>query len=252
MTGLSILAFSLFASCSAQLNFVSIGDWGTNSYLNNNYQQRVANQVLCLTLYLFECFNTALLVQTAKTAAAIGATFVINVGDNFYNNGVTSTTDPLWNSMFENVYFQASLNIPWYSVLGNHDYDSAKSPLYEIQYSLKKLGKGRWVMPDHNFTVTMAIPNSGGATLDFIFIDTERIAPEETGSTGSGGANPVTAAQTAAQLSWLKAALAASRATWLFVVGHYHGKQISHHFSSENLNSYMAFIYYSVFLCIRR
>ena len=237
MTGLSILAFSLFASCSAQLNFVSIGDWGTNSYLNNNYQQRVANQVLCLTLYLFECFNTALLVQTAKTAAAIGATFVINVGDNFYNNGVTSTTDPLWNSMFENVYFQASLNIPWYSVLGNHDYDSAKSPLYEIQYSLKKLGKGRWVMPDHNFTVTMAIPNSGGATLDFIFIDTERIAPEETGSTGSGGANPVTAAQTAAQLAWLKAALAASRATWLFVAGHYHGKQISHHFSSENLNS---------------
>ena len=160
----------------------------------------------------------------ATTATAIAATFVINVGDSFYNNGVTSTTDSLWTSMFENVYSQASLNIPWYSVLGNHDYDSAKSPQYEIQYSIQKLGKGRWKMPDHNFTVTMAIPNAAGATIQFVFIDTERIAPEETSSTKSGGVNPVTTSQTTTQLAWLKATLAASTATWLFVVGHYHGK----------------------------
>ena len=46
MIAFAILATYGLTFCDAQLNFVSIGDWGTNSYLNNNYQQQVANQVV--------------------------------------------------------------------------------------------------------------------------------------------------------------------------------------------------------------
>jgi len=173
-----------------------------------------------------------LLRQMDKTAAAIGASFVINCGDNFYkggsaHDGVTGTTDSQWQTVYENIYngpYLSNPDIKWYSVLGNHDYGLAKSPLYEIQYSLQNLGTGRWYMPDHNFTVIKTIPNSGGATLQFVFFDTQRIAISETSNTMTGGVNPVTLAQCNAQLQWLASTLASSTATWLFVIGHYHGR----------------------------
>ena len=50
------------------------------------------------------------------------AAFVISVGDNFYENGVASLQDPHWQQSFEHVYAAKSLQVPWYVVLGNHDY----------------------------------------------------------------------------------------------------------------------------------
>lgn len=51
-------------------------------------------------------------------------TFIVALGDNFYNNGVRSTSDSLWTYLWENVYHGSyeSLKLPWYPVLGNHDY----------------------------------------------------------------------------------------------------------------------------------
>ena len=44
---------------------------------------------------------------------------VILLGDNFYNIGVESVTDPQWDSKFETPY--ANINLPFYPALGNHD-----------------------------------------------------------------------------------------------------------------------------------
>eukprot|EP00930_Biecheleria_cincta_P039575 TRINITY_DN27199_c0_g2_i1.p1 TRINITY_DN27199_c0_g2~~TRINITY_DN27199_c0_g2_i1.p1 ORF type:complete len:917 (-),score=195.57 TRINITY_DN27199_c0_g2_i1:53-2392(-) len=47
---------------------------------------------------------------------------VINTADNFYYWGVDSVDDNTWNMMFEELYADTSLQIPWLSSLGNHDY----------------------------------------------------------------------------------------------------------------------------------
>lgn len=63
-----------------------------------------------------------------EVAAAMGAaaatlkpSFVVALGDNFYSNGVPSSTDSLWSSLWKDVYITpyADLNIPWYPVFGN-------------------------------------------------------------------------------------------------------------------------------------
>jgi len=40
-------------------------------------------------------------------------------GDNFYENGVDSVDDPLWNTRYCSVYTDpALLDVPWYAILG--------------------------------------------------------------------------------------------------------------------------------------
>jgi tartrate-resistant acid phosphatase type 5 len=48
--------------------------------------------------------------------------FIINLGDSFYPAGVESVTDPQWYSRFESIFDPDILNMPFYSILGNHDY----------------------------------------------------------------------------------------------------------------------------------
>jgi hypothetical protein len=56
----------------------------------------------------------------AKKCAADGCDFIQLLGDNIYDSGVSSTSDPLWQSHFELPY--AELDMPFWVVLGNHDY----------------------------------------------------------------------------------------------------------------------------------
>ena len=46
------------------------------------------------------------------------------LGDNFYDSGVTSVTDPLWKTDYFNLYplSKPALQVPWYAIVGNHDY----------------------------------------------------------------------------------------------------------------------------------
>lgn len=67
-----------------------------------------------------------------KAVASDGeATFVVNVGDNFYKNGdtvqlgeaqggVTNLSDPLWKLYFEDVYNGSLKDMVFLTVLGNH------------------------------------------------------------------------------------------------------------------------------------
>ena len=51
--------------------------------------------------------------------AAGGCDFVLLMGDNFYDVGVDSVTDPQWDDKFEDPY--VDLDLPFYPSLGNHD-----------------------------------------------------------------------------------------------------------------------------------
>ncbi len=78
--------------------------------------------------------------------------FVVLLGDNFYPSGVTSTTDAQWQTAFVQPY--ATVNAPFYAVLGNHDYgndgagfDFARSD-NQVAYSMVN---PKWRMPSHHY-----------------------------------------------------------------------------------------------------
>ncbi len=62
-----------------------------------------------------------------QKCAASGCDFGLLLGDNFYPDGVSSPDDPQWKTKFEQPYAEIlSAGIPFYAVLGNHDYADNK------------------------------------------------------------------------------------------------------------------------------
>tara|TARA_R110002049_G_scaffold204197_1_gene374766 strand:- start:6620 stop:7612 length:993 start_codon:yes stop_codon:yes gene_type:complete len=126
------------------LHFLVIGDWGRKGDYN---QQLVADRM----------------EEAAKT---LDAEFVIALGDNFYPNGVASIDDPNWGASFENIYTGYHLEIPWYVVLGNHDYRG--NPQAQIDYTNKSQ---RWHMPSRYYEYGF-IDEDTRLNVQFLFLDT--------------------------------------------------------------------------------
>lgn len=172
----------------------------------------------------------------SATSLACNASFIVAVGDNFYYeglngdiDGVSSTTDYSWTWKFTNIYTGQGVKIPWYAVLGNHDYGKGlttpkTSAQAQILYSRLKVDP-RWNMPDHNYTKIVQIPNSR-RRIQLVFIDTCRLSPTETTGTTTvyGMSQSLINAMQASQLQWIDDTLRASTASYLLVTGHYHGK----------------------------
>jgi len=83
--------------------------------------------------------------------------FLLNVGDNFYWGGVDGAFDPQWQHAFEDIYSDPSLQIPWITTLGNHDYGGAgpfRNVSTQVAYHYWDHlpgKKGRWVFPGKFF-----------------------------------------------------------------------------------------------------
>lgn len=106
-------------------------------------------------------------VGTAMDRA--GCTHVIALGDNFYPRGVTSANDSKFRTLFEEPY-QALLarGVPFYMVLGNHDYLGNVNA--ELEYAVRNPG---FVMPAKNY----AFKIEGAPTLCFFVVDTTYMTP---------------------------------------------------------------------------
>jgi hypothetical protein len=103
--------------------------------------------------------------------------FIIALGDNFYTNGVSSSTDSYWDYLWVNVYldYYPSLRVSWYPVFGNHDYGYGAQG---VQAQLDRtLIDEYWSFPATNYTKTFDIPEGGTVTV--VFIDTTILAPSE-------------------------------------------------------------------------
>jgi len=192
-----LLPGNLFAqsapATSSGLNFIVFGDWGRNGETD---QVEVATQM-------------------AKAAQGIGAKFIISVGDNFYENGVSSDKDPQWQSSFENVYGDAALQVPWYSILGNHDYHGDCDA--QIAYGQSH---PRWVMPSRYFLRSEKIDTE--TTADFFYLDTTPMIKGYYSLANSEKTGPQVVTQDVPkQLAWFKDALAASKAQWKIVIAHH-------------------------------
>eukprot|EP00607_Mallomonas_marina_P005463 CAMPEP_0182426132 /NCGR_PEP_ID=MMETSP1167-20130531/12609_1 /TAXON_ID=2988 /ORGANISM="Mallomonas Sp, Strain CCMP3275" /LENGTH=528 /DNA_ID=CAMNT_0024607345 /DNA_START=271 /DNA_END=1857 /DNA_ORIENTATION=- len=145
--------------------------------------------------------------------------FLLALGDNFYNNGVQSTSDSLWTTVYSNVYYYDSLQVPWYALFGNHDYGTEKS-LGNLQAQID-YSDGRW-HAGYCYKQTFTVPNSQ-VTIDVVFVDSTLIAPEETYATSSeaGISEDTQASKTQEQLSCMEEYLQSSTASYLIVAGHY-------------------------------
>jgi tartrate-resistant acid phosphatase type 5 len=172
----------------ASLTFLVIGDWGRFGQGN---QRIVADRM-------------------AETGLEIGAQFVVSVGDNFYENGVTGVDDPHWRGSFEDIYHAAPLHVPWYVSLGNHDYRGNEQA--QIDYAARSR---RWTMPDRWYSFRKQAPD--GATVEFFVIDT---TPMISGYYHDHKTN-VAGQDVEGQLRWLDRTLAASTAQWKIVIGHH-------------------------------
>lgn len=100
--------------------------------------------------------------------ASKGCDFVVLLGDNFYPTGVSSTNDPQWQTTFIEPY--SKVNVPFYAVLGNHDYGGNGSGneidkgQHEVDYSAVN-PKWRMPAPHYKFNV---------GPVDFFVADTNR------------------------------------------------------------------------------
>ncbi|WP_256345327.1 metallophosphoesterase [Pseudomonas sp. PD9R] len=100
---------------------------------------------------------------------------VVFLGDNFYGKPLASTHDHNWQTKFERVYWGRWLShVPFYAVLGNHDYPMSQK--YEIKYGQQHKGSGRWQMPT-NFYVKDFGDVGGRPLVRMVFLDTS--APRE-------------------------------------------------------------------------
>lgn len=166
-----------------ELSFLVIGDWGAGGPL----QRRVADAMV-------------------RVAAQVNASFVVSTGDNFYPSGVTSESDPQWKTKFEKVY--AKLELPWWSVLGNHDHRG--NPDAQISYGRVN---PRWNMPGRTWRNDL----TGG--LSILGIDT---TPMIQGAEGWRK-----------QLDWLDASLTSKPASVSIVVGHHPLRSYGHYGDSS-------------------
>jgi acid phosphatase len=173
------------------LTFLAVGDWGRDGAF---HQSDVAGRM-------------------GETAAAVKARFVVSVGDNFYEAGVSGVDDPKWKSSFSDIYAAPALQVPWYAALGNHDYYG--DPEAQVAYTKADPLK-RWRMPKRWHSFVDAVP---GVSTEVFVLDTTPLIADYY---ARHDVAPKLASQDpAAQLAWFDAALAASKADWKIVVGHH-------------------------------
>lgn len=126
-------------------SFLVIGDWGFDDRIHGNTKTRKCQQAIADKMH--------------KVMQQLGdVKFIINVGDSFYPRGVTSKSDPQWNTKWRNVYSQELRSVPWYSVYGNHDYQQdpcacASMPHECAQVNSDVASLDYFYMPSYNWWI---------------------------------------------------------------------------------------------------
>ena len=103
----------------------------------------------------------------------------------------------MFDRVFERVYNGSGLQVPWYAVLGNHDWRSLSSPA--LQINATRRWSSRWRMPHPYYSVRV-----GADLASLTMLDTSTILVDRE------------------QIRWAERALAAAAtARWRVVVGHH-------------------------------
>ena len=181
-----------------------------------------------------------------RTASRYPPSFILALGDNFYQDGVySSTDDPMWQTHFKWVYFNESdaLKVPWHAVIGNHDLGYGDTGIEAQINRTNDTDDDMWQTPAQWYTIKYAIPNGG--FVQVVCVDTTWLAPSENEATNEEGgiSTDTQAARIQAQLSDLhdifNHTLVAPRPTWLIVAGHYNIHSAGEKGDNDELITYL-------------
>jgi tartrate-resistant acid phosphatase type 5 len=150
---LVLLLVALVASCSGRRIVVGPGTPGKPPSLANRDLGSVLPERKSVHVLVLGDFGTG--NRTQFDVAQVIADYhhsepfdvALTVGDNFYNAGVASATDPIWAARFEKPY--NSLGIKFFATLGNHDYSGSATS--QVDYTKPE---GAWQMPLNYYTYT--------------------------------------------------------------------------------------------------
>ncbi|WVZ51294.1 hypothetical protein U9M48_002450 [Paspalum notatum var. saurae] len=188
------------------ITMLAVGDWGRRGQFN---QSLVAEQMGII-------------------GEKMDIDFVVSVGDNFYSNGLTGIDDKAFEESFVNIYTAKSLQKPWYTVLGNHDYRG--DALAQLSPVLRQLDS-RWICMK-SFVVNAEVA-------EFFLVDTTPFVlkywNEPKNSTYDWRGVAPRETYIANVLKDLDAALKQSKATWKIVVGHHAIRSVSEHGDTPEL-----------------
>ena len=171
------------------LNFYLANDLGRNGY----YDQKPIAELM------------------GRMAEAIDIEFVVAAGDVHHFEGVRSVDDPLWMTNYELIYSHPDLMLPWYPILGNHEYRGNTQAV--IDYSNVS---ARWQMPARYYTKVM---EEDGITVRLVMTDTSPMIDKyrkDTDKYPDAGKQDLNA-----QLEWVDSVLTVAKEDWVIVVGHH-------------------------------
>jgi tartrate-resistant acid phosphatase type 5 len=128
VAALCVLALLFFSSvghgADERVDLLALGDWG----IDTPAQAAVAS---------------AMKGYVEKNGIALDA--VLLLGDNFYVDLEKGVEDPAWKELFERRFDRKGLDVPFYAVLGNHDYSGGKAQI-QLDYAKRNPGS-RFKMP---------------------------------------------------------------------------------------------------------
>lgn len=176
-------------SLKKDANFFMVGDLGRNGY----YDQKPIAELM------------------GVMAEEIGPECVIAAGDVHHFEGVQSVSDPLWMTNYELIYAHPELMIPWYPILGNHEYRGRTQAV--LDYSAVSR---RWEMPARYYTKVF---EEDGTTVRFVLVDTTPLMQKYREETDK---YPDACQQdNARQLAWVDSVLTVAKEDWVIVIGHH-------------------------------
>ncbi|KAK3120333.1 hypothetical protein QOZ80_9AG0685930 [Eleusine coracana subsp. coracana] len=189
-TGAELTQVEHTPKTEGSLAILAIGDWGRLGQFN----------------------QTLVAEQMGVVGEKMDIDFVISTGDNFYDDGIANTSDPLFKESFTNIYTADSLQKPWYIVLGNHDYTG--NALAQQDPAIRDVDS-RYNSVNKSFIVSAGIA-------DFFLVDTSPFIQKYWNNSKFDWrqvAPLTTYVETLVQD--LDSALTESTASWKIVVGHH-------------------------------
>lgn len=190
----ALLPMSLFAQqewkqYAQEVNFIVANDLGRNGY----YEQRPFAQLM------------------GQVAEAVGIEAVVAPGDIHHFEGVASVHDPLWQTNFELIYSHPELMVPWYVVMGNHEYRGNTQAVLDYTRVSR-----RWIIPSRYYT---KVVRNDGVSVRLVMLDTAPIIERYRNNPDT---YPDARLQNVEkQMAWLDSVLTVANEDWVVVLGHH-------------------------------
>lgn len=171
------------------VNFYLANDLGRNGY----YDQKPIAELM------------------GRMAETVGIECVVAAGDVHHFEGVRSVDDPLWMTNYELIYSHPELMLPWYPILGNHEYRGNTQAVLDYADV-----SARWQMPARYYTKVI---ENDDVTVRIVMLDTAPLIDKyRKGVEEYPDASKQDMQQ---QLDWLDKVLTEAREDWVLVIGHH-------------------------------